>query len=142
MTGLNVSTRQKLASLIGDQQPLLESDADLFDYQDYVKNILAGKHWRENRVLFEVDFVNPQFAKELERRRSAFTKRTSHRQALPKQGTAALRKKGDQTRTMIVAAWDSMSRLPKRSRASKIAERLGITPRTVRKHLKEARLEI
>jgi hypothetical protein len=130
---------QKLAGLIGDQLPLLRNDNDLFDYAEYVKDILAGKHMDENSVLFEVMCADPRWAEDLERRRLAFRERTSHRQALPKQGSAALRKKGDQTRTKVVAAWRSFSKLPERSRATKIAERLGIRPRTVRGHLKKAR---
>ena len=130
---------QKLAGLIGDPLPLVWSDDDLFDYAEYVENILAGRRMGENSVLFEVRNADPRWAEDLERRRLAFRKRTSHRQALPKQGSAALRKKGDQTRTKVVAAWRSFSKLPERSRATKIAERLGIRPRTVRGHLKKAR---
>jgi hypothetical protein len=70
---------QKLAGLIGDQLPILRNDADLFDYGEYVEDKLAVKRMEENSVLFEVRNADPRWAEELERRRLAFRKRTSHR---------------------------------------------------------------
>jgi hypothetical protein len=131
---------RKLAKLVDDPPPILKDDADLGEYLAYVEMKLYFLRQEERVTLLEARLVDPQFAAAMKKKQEKHWKGVNHRRSLPKQGTAALHKQGAQTRSAVVKAWNSLSNVSKHNRAALVAQRLKISDRTVRAHLKTAGL--
>jgi hypothetical protein len=126
---------RRLAKIINDPPPILESAKDLADYADYVEVIWGLRNMAERAELSSVRYgLDPAGTrKRLRGKWAAFEQRRD----LHKQGATARKKAGDKTRRDVLALYAKLATHP--SPVAVIAERLGLTGGYVRRILRPVR---
>jgi DNA-binding transcriptional ArsR family regulator len=134
----------RLAALIGDQPPHIETEADLIEYADYVQMIVRS------RARFDEEAIDDLRAKlDPDGWWRAFHKGNARMQGRMNRlnalktvhaiNVAKRQTQGAETRAKIARLAALYSRLPERSQAAAIAKRLLMSPRQVRRHLEALR---
>jgi hypothetical protein len=130
----------RLAARIGDQPPLVETEAEL---RDYIKHVWRRAALRYTEALNTIDEVSMQLDPAAFRdwsigKQGRLGRQKARNMALRemhRRGAETKRRRGADTRKDVEKSWRALADTPKHERAGRIAERLNISAKTVRRHL-------
>lgn len=136
----------ELAALIPENDPILNSHADLLEYAGYVEMVLASRRLFTRDPMDELmrvrALIDPKIRKQKKQRDKNFhqyNKSVSQRKELHKDGAAARAKQGLAVAVAIEKSYRSVKHQPRHEQAALIAKSIGRTARTVRRYLKKIR---
>ena len=128
----------QLAALIGDPPPAVENERDLSEYAEYVETMLGLRQLGGDDVLQTVKqkLATPaEMRATWERMQDAWAAH-EHRRDLHAKGAEARRREGASRRAEVAEVYRSL-KLTTGSAAPIIAKRLGLSPRQVRRYLRD-----